>query len=177
MSRRFVLASVLALLAAAVAGAQGLGQGWGQGGPAADRPAAFSTKTASTAPSISAAAFLRRRSPGSGRHGLVDRLPDADINFSIRLSELTKTRVSKQSSGEPNHLVVRLTDDDLFNCLWLEMEDVGVMRLNDIEITRLRQYLLKGGFYVDDFWGEWPGINGPRRSVVFSIPENTRSSI
>ena len=82
--------------------------------------------------------------------------PDADINFSIRLSELTKTHVSKQSNGEPNHLVVRLTDDALFNCPWIEMEDVGVMRLSDAEVKRLREYLLKGGFlYVDDFWGEW----------------------
>jgi hypothetical protein len=40
--------------------------------------------------------------------------PDADINFSIRLSELTKTRVSRQAGGQPNHLVVRLTDDELF---------------------------------------------------------------
>jgi hypothetical protein len=82
--------------------------------------------------------------------------PDADINFSIRLSELTKTHISKQSNGEPNHLVVRLTDDALFNCPWLEMEDVGTMILSDAEVVRLREYLLKGGFlYVDDFWGEW----------------------
>src|SRR5947207_12580390 len=36
------------------------------------------------------------------------------------------------------------------------MEDVGTMRLTDVEVKRLREYLLKGGFlYVDDFWGEW----------------------
>jgi hypothetical protein len=30
------------------------------------------------------------------------------------------------------------------------------MRLSEEEVTRLREYLLKGGFlYVDDFWGEW----------------------
>jgi len=82
--------------------------------------------------------------------------PDADINFSIRLSELTKVRISKQADGEPNHLVVPLTDDALFQCPWLEMEDVGTMRLSDVEVVRLREYLLKGGFlYVDDFWGEW----------------------
>lgn len=82
--------------------------------------------------------------------------PDADRNFSIRLSELTKTRISKQPDGEPNHLVVRLTDDALFECPMIEMEDVGTMRLTDAEVTRLREYLLKGGFlYVDDFWGEW----------------------
>src|SRR5437773_663815 len=36
--------------------------------------------------------------------------PGADINFSVRLSELTKTRVSMMDSsegGEPDHVVVR----------------------------------------------------------------------
>ena len=79
----------------------------------------------------------------------------ADVNFSIRLSELTKTRVSKTPDGQPNHLVVRLTDDELFRCPFLEMEDVGTARFSDEEVKRLREYLLKGGFiWVDDFWGE-----------------------
>lgn len=91
-----------------------------------------------------------------GGQGWWTDYPDADRNFSIRLSELTKTRISRQASGEPNHLVVRLTDDALFECPIIEMEDVGTMRLSEAEVTRLREYLLKGGFlYVDDFWGEW----------------------
>jgi hypothetical protein len=81
--------------------------------------------------------------------------PDADINFSIRLSELTKTRVSRQPGGAPNHLVVRLTDDELFQCPYIEMEDTGTVGFTDAEVARLREYLLKGGFlWVDDFWGE-----------------------
>ena len=81
--------------------------------------------------------------------------PAADVNFSIRLSELTKTRVSQTGDGQPNHLVVRLTDDELFQCPFIEMEDVGTARFSDEEVKRLRQYLLKGGFiWVDDFWGE-----------------------
>jgi len=64
--------------------------------------------------------------------------PDADINFSIRLSELTKTRVSKRSDGEPNHLTVRLTDDNLFNCPYLHMEDMGAAQFSDEEVVRLR---------------------------------------
>lgn len=91
-----------------------------------------------------------------GGQGWGTDYPDADLNFSTRLSELTKTRISKQPGGEPNHLVLRLTDDALFQCPMLEMEDVGTMRLTDAEVVRLREYLLKGGFlYVDDFWGEW----------------------
>ena len=33
-------------------------------------------------------------------------IPRADINLSIRLAELTKTRVSLDATGEPNHVVV-----------------------------------------------------------------------
>ena len=33
---------------------------------------------------------------------------DADLNFSTRLGELTKTTISRQPDGEPNHLTVRI---------------------------------------------------------------------
>ena len=66
--------------------------------------------------------------PEAGGQGWWTDYPDADINFSIRLSELTKTRVSKARGDEPNHLVVRLSDDALFQCPYLHMEDVGTMR-------------------------------------------------
>jgi hypothetical protein len=93
------------------------------------------------------------REPGG--QGWWTDYPDADINFSIRLSELTKARVSRLPDGTPNHLVVRLTDDELFKCPYLHMEDVGTMGLSLDEVERLREYLLKGGFlWVDDFWGE-----------------------
>jgi hypothetical protein len=79
----------------------------------------------------------------------------ADAHFSIRLSELTKTRVSWQPSGEPNYVVVRLTDPALFQCPYVHMEDAGTAWLSDTEVVKLREYLLKGGFlWVDDFWGE-----------------------
>jgi hypothetical protein len=98
--------------------------------------------------------YSDRREPGG--QGWWTDYPDADINFSVRLSELTKTRVSRMPGGEPNHLVVRLTDNELFQCPFLLMEDVGTARFSDDEVRRLREYLLKGGFlWVDDFWGEW----------------------
>ena len=90
-----------------------------------------------------------------GGQGWWTDYPAADVNFSVRLSELTKTRVSRTPDDEPNHLVVRLTDDDLFKCPFIEMEDVGTAAFSDQEVERLREYLLKGGFlWVDDFWGE-----------------------
>jgi hypothetical protein len=80
--------------------------------------------------------------------------PFAEINLSTRLSELTKTRVSRNPDGQPNHFVVRLTDDALFNCPLTMASDVGSLGFSPGEVERLRAYLLKGGFlWVDDFWG------------------------
>ncbi len=80
--------------------------------------------------------------------------PYAEINLTTRLSELTKTRVSRDPQGHPNHFVVRLTDDTLFNCPLTVASDVGSLGFRPEEIDRLRDYLLKGGFlWVDDFWG------------------------
>ncbi len=81
--------------------------------------------------------------------------PGADQNFSIRLSELTKTAVSRRADGEPNHLVVRVTDPQLFQCPWVQMSDAGTAGFTEEEAVRLRDYLLKGGFiWADDFWGD-----------------------
>lgn len=81
--------------------------------------------------------------------------PYAEINLMTRLSELTKTYVSKDERGTPtNHWVVRLTDDALFRCPFTMASDVGTIGLTPEEAEHLRNYLLKGGFlWVDDFWG------------------------
>jgi hypothetical protein len=83
--------------------------------------------------------------------------PGADINFSVRLGELTKVPVKRITEGEeriPDAVVVRLTDDWLFRCPLTLMEDAGTARFTDAEVTRLREYLLKGGFLlVTDYHG------------------------
>jgi hypothetical protein len=90
---------------------------------------------------------------GDGGDWSVD-WPRADINLSIRLSELTKTYVGRAPSGDPNHLLTRLTDDLLFQCPFIMMTEVGNIFLRDEEAARLREYALKGGFLgADDFWG------------------------
>ena len=95
-----------------------------------------------------------RREPGG--QGWSTDYPAAELNFSTRLSELTKTRVSKDSRSRPEHLVVRLTDDALYQCPYLHMEDVGTASLTDAEVLGLRAFLLKGGFlWVDDYWGSY----------------------
>lgn len=79
---------------------------------------------------------------------------DADINFSTRLGELTKTTISRQPDGRPNHLSVRIDDPLLFQCPFLSATDVGTAFFTDEEAATLRNYLLKGGFlWADDFWG------------------------
>ncbi len=93
---------------------------------------------------------------GSGRWST--DYPLADINFMIRLSELTSTHVNLDERGEPNHWVVPITDDALFGCPFVIASAVGTMTLGQEEVVRLRDYLLKGGFlWADDFWGtqEW----------------------
>jgi hypothetical protein len=80
--------------------------------------------------------------------------PLGERNLSIRFSELTRTRVSMAGDGSPNHYLVRLTDDQLFQCPILMAGDIGSIELNDEEASRLRTYLLKGGFlWTDDMWG------------------------
>lgn len=96
---------------------------------------------------------VRREAGGSG---WTTDYPDAEWNFSIRLSELTRTRVRFLSDGRPDFVTVSLTDDALFQCPFVLMSDVGTIALSDAEIASLRAYLLKGGFlWVDDFWGSY----------------------
>jgi hypothetical protein len=94
------------------------------------------------------------RSEPSGAGWQTD-YPYGEMNLTIRVSELTRMRVSRGSDGQPNNWVVRLTDDSLFNCPYTVASDVGTIGLNEVEAERLRTYLLKGGFlWVDDFWGD-----------------------
>ncbi len=97
--------------------------------------------------------IFSQSSDGFGGNWSVD-YPRADINLSIRLSELTRTRISRDGTGEPNHVLLRLTDDLLFQCPFIMMTEVGSTYLSPAEAERLREYLLKGGFlWADDFWG------------------------
>jgi hypothetical protein len=80
--------------------------------------------------------------------------PYAGINLMTRIAELTKTPISRDSSGAPNYWVVQLTDPALFRCPFIIGSDVGTAEFSALESQRLREYLLKGGFlWVDDFWG------------------------
>ena len=82
--------------------------------------------------------------------------PFAEINLSIRLSELTKTTVAFDGERNPVNLVVRPTDDALFQCPVVIASDPGSAGFSAADADRLREYLDKGGFlWVDDFWGSY----------------------
>ena len=95
--------------------------------------------------------------------------PDADLNLSYRLQQLTSIRT------DPDARVLKLTDPALFDYPLLYLEHAGYMRLSDAEVAALRKYLAGGGaLFVNDFWSarEWEGFAGqierilPKRSWV-----------
>src|SRR5690606_36845600 len=82
--------------------------------------------------------------------------PRADVNLSIHAAELTKLRVNAEPSGVPEHVVIALTDDELFQWPFVMMTEVGAAYIGPDESVRLRESLLKGGFlWADDFWGTY----------------------
>src|SRR5213594_3263662 len=72
----------------------------------------------------------RREAGGSGWD---TDYPGSDNNFSVRLAELTLVRVKLDVAGQPDYVVVRLTDPLLFRCPMLYMEDVGTVQFSDAE--------------------------------------------
>ena len=81
--------------------------------------------------------------------GWMTDYPDAELNFSYRLQQLTSMKV------DPNGKVLRLTDDELFDHPFIYMIEPGSLEFSEEEVAALRRYLDNGGFLmVDDFWGE-----------------------
>jgi hypothetical protein len=152
MKLRTLLAAVLVFCVAATAAAQfgrGAFGGFGRGA----RPKFPTADTFGHGFNFCRGIFTSVYSEAGGSGWSTD-YPDAELNFSIRLSELTKTRVAFDRSRTPDFITVRLTDDALFQCPQLHMEDVGTIEFEDDEITALRAWFQKGGFlWVDDFWG------------------------
>jgi len=81
--------------------------------------------------------------------------PDADLNFSWRLQQMTSLKV------DPEPKVLELTDPLLFRYPFIYIVEPGDLAFTDQEIPILRRYLLNGGFLMfDDFWGEdeWDNV-------------------
>ena len=76
--------------------------------------------------------------------------PEAEYHFLRGLSRLTRISGTKDS----RHL--SLQDEALFDYPWLFAQQAGHWSLDDGEVARLREYLLRGGFLVvDDFHGQY----------------------
>ena len=89
------------------------------------------------------------RPAGARRGGWTTDLPDADLNLSYRLQQLTALRV------DPNCRLVRATDPDLPDYPFLFAAAPGALGLTEPEIVALRNYLLNGGFMLmTDYWGD-----------------------
>lgn len=80
--------------------------------------------------------------------------PDADLNFSFRLQQMTSIKVN------PEPVVLQITDPELFNYPFIYMIEPGNLYFSEDEVETLRRYLFTGGFLmVDDFWGEEEWLN------------------
>ena len=74
--------------------------------------------------------------------------PSSIPNLLKAINERTSLKV------EPTEARVSLTDDRLWDHPFLHVTGHGVIKLSDAEITRLREYLNRGGFlHVDDNYG------------------------
>ena len=88
-----------------------------------------------------------------GRSSWTTDYPRADRHFVQAMRRLSRVHV--RSVEQP----INLDDgDDVFNWPWLYAVEVGHWNLTDEQAKKLREYLLRGGFFMcDDFHGtyEW----------------------
>ena len=74
--------------------------------------------------------------------------PGGDCKFMGGIHRLTGMSVS------PNPNVIAPMDPDLFKYPFIYAVEPGGMYFSEMEAARIREYLLRGGFfYLDDFWG------------------------
>ncbi len=103
-------------------------------------------------------ARLRYSSYGRGWGGWGGRgrwatdAPEADLNLSFRLQQMTSLKVN------PEPTFIDITAAELAKYPFVYMIEPGGLQFSEDEVVALRNYLLNGGFLmVDDFWGdeEW----------------------
>ncbi|MBX7120756.1 MAG: DUF4159 domain-containing protein [Opitutaceae bacterium] len=89
--------------------------------------------------------------------------PDADLNLSYRLQQLTSMKV------DPDGRVLHLTDPTLSDFPLIYMVHTEDMLLRDDEVSALRNYLMAGGaLLVSDYWGTdaWNNFSAEMRRVL-----------
>ena len=96
-----------------------------------------------------------------GRRWSTD-FPDADLNISYRLQQMTSMKV------DPAGRVMEISDPELNRFPFIYIVEPGDLAFTDEEVAILRRYLLNGGFLmVDDFWGEdeWENLADEMKRV------------
>ena len=90
---------------------------------------------------------------------------DADYKYMWGIQRLTNVRLYM----EPHPLPI--LSPELFQFPYIYGVEVGQMELSDEDAQRLREYLLRGGFWhCDDFWGLWQ-LAQFRRQMVKVFPD------
>jgi hypothetical protein len=93
--------------------------------------------------------------------------PKSDRQFVVGVRRLT--RLQARSTEH----VVDAKNDDLYDWPWLYVEDAGAWKMSEEQAARLREYLLRGGFFmVDDSHGdyEWQTFLAGMRMVFPDRP-------
>ena len=88
--------------------------------------------------------------------------PRADRHFVQAVRRLTRIQV--RSVEQP----VNLDEGDIYDWPWLYAVQPGHWQLTDAQAKAMREYLLRGGFFMaDDFWGEgeWEVFMASMRKV------------
>ncbi len=95
--------------------------------------------------------------------GWTTDLPDADLNLSYRLQQMTSLSVS------PLGRLIRASDPELIKYPFLLVTAPHAMSLSEAEILALRSYLENGGFILTtDSWGEqqWLAVERSFREIL-----------
>ena len=104
------------------------------------------------------------------KSGWGDDYPQADYNFMVRLSELTKTKISRWNNGDPGFANVTPMDPNLFQCPYLRMQNAANYDFTQDEAARMHDYLTKGGFlWIDDNWD--PDFEYIRPNLMQILPD------
>jgi hypothetical protein len=104
------------------------------------------------------------------KSGWGDDYPQADFNLMVRLSELTKTRISRWNDGDPGFANFTPMDPDLFQCPFVKMQNAANYEFTPDETVRMHDYLLKGGFlWIDDNWD--PDFEYIRPNLLRILPD------
>ncbi len=88
--------------------------------------------------------------------------PEADLNFSFRLHQLTSVQVN------PYPVILDIDPAQLRHHPFLYVSEPGHMDLTNAQALILRDYMLNGGFImIDDFWGgeEWQGFQSAFKKI------------